>query len=100
MVMVSSFLFSLTTGSRSECTESKVSAPSSKISHRRAAGFQSARDIFTYSFLCLVSHGVEKKFTQGLLGATLQEKDHMEERGANARIILKWIFKNTNGACT
>jgi hypothetical protein len=42
----------------------------------------------------------KRKVHTGFWWGDLTEGDHLEDPGVDGRIILKWIFKNWNGAWT
>ena len=35
----------------------------------------------------------EERYIQGFDGGNLRERDHLEDQGADGRIILRWIFR-------
>jgi len=43
--------------------------------------------------------GTTGEVLTGLWWANLTERDHLEDIGVDGRIILRWIFKNSIGAC-
>jgi len=46
-------------------------------------------------------YGVEERCIQGFGAGNLRERDHLEDRGVDGRIILKWIFRKRDvGAWT
>ena len=38
-------------------------------------------------------YGVQEGRIQGFDGGNLRERDHLEDPGADGRIILRWIFR-------
>jgi len=42
----------------------------------------------------------DRRYAYMVSWRTLRERDHLEERGVGGRIILKWIFRKTEGAWT
>jgi len=46
------------------------------------------------------THREKERCVQGFWCGNLKERDHLEDLGIDARIILKCIFKNLDGAWT
>ena len=39
------------------------------------------------------TYGLEERCIQGLWWGNVRERDHLEDSGANGRIVLKWVFR-------
>jgi len=48
--------------------------------------------IYTTYCVCVSVYGGEERCIQGFGGKNLKERDHLGDRGLDARIILRWIF--------
>jgi len=42
----------------------------------------------------------EKRYIQGFWWGNMRERDHLEDRGVDGRIILRWISRKWDGALT
>jgi outer membrane protein assembly factor BamE (lipoprotein component of BamABCDE complex) len=49
------------------------------------------RDTFTFNIWDYVKHGEERNVRRGV--GILEEREHLEDPGIDARLIRKWVFK-------
>jgi hypothetical protein len=43
--------------------------------------------------MACIMNGGEERFIQGIGWGNLRERDHLEDRGVDGNIILRWIFR-------